>query len=439
MIKRIRERKEAPFAFHLFYNLLLPIGILAYWIYASLFKKKKLAPLGERLGRLPKEQWSRLNGKSPIWIQAVSVGEAASVGPLIELIHKENPEIPVVMTTTTPKGFELCQRLEQKGVIAAYFPLDLPQAMRRFIRQINPKLLIMIETEFWPNCISEAAKRGCPMVVINGRVSERSFPRYKIFQEFARQFLSPVSYFLMQSELDAERLGQLGIPEEKVKVMGNLKFDAALANEMKPASLHPQFFKKGAVWVAASTHEPEEKQLYQIYRKVRESVPSIQWVVAPRHVERAKTLKSWFLQQGEKILCWSEYQKNFLSPDTDGTILLVDTMGELSRFYAASDIVFIGGSLIPHGGQNPLEPASFGKAILFGPHMFNFRQITCQLLEQGGAIQCQTLSELPEALTGLLQNPNQAKMIGEKAQAVIQQNRGATERAFQFLLQKNLL
>ncbi len=441
MIKRIRELKGSRWdVVYLFlYNLFLPFGILIYWIYASLFKKKRLAPLGERLGKLSQEQLTRLIGKSPIWIQAVSVGEVASVGPLIELLREENPEIPIVLTTTTPKGFELCRRLEQKGVIAAYFPLDLPQAMRRFIRAVNPGLLVMIETEFWPNCIAEAAGRKCPMVVINGRISERSFPRYKVFQRFARQFLFPVSYFLMQSELDAERLRQIGVPEEKIKVMGNLKFDAASANEKKPVSTSAEFLKKGTVWMAASTHEPEEKQLYQIYRRLRESVPSLQWVVAPRHVERANVLKEWFLQQGEKVFCWSEYQENSLPLNAAEAVLLVDTVGELSRFYAAADIVFMGGSLIPHGGQNPLEPAGFGKAVLFGPHMFNFRDITAQLLREGGAVQLQSLSEIEELLEKLLKNQAQLKEMGEKARRIVANNQGASGRILRFLKENQLI
>ncbi|MBI1976825.1 MAG: 3-deoxy-D-manno-octulosonic acid transferase [Candidatus Omnitrophica bacterium] len=444
MIRRIREPKDGKWEvesgkWKLVYNLLLPIGIPIYYFYSFLFRKKKLAPMKERLGKLSQEKLNLLVGKSPIWIQAVSVGEVGAVRSLIGMLRKEKPEIPIVLTTTTPKGLEIAKRLESEGVIARYFPLDIRWMMRRFIDQIHPRLFIMVETEFWPNCLAELSRQKIPMVVVNGRISDRSFPRYRMFSGWVKSILAPVSFFLVQTQEDQMRFKQIGVPEEKIQNAGNLKFDAVGIHDKKLPEPVVQSFRQGPVWVAASTHEPEEKELFQTYQKVKEKIPSLSWVIAPRHVERVPSLVDWFSRRGVIPVRWSRWRHEGSGQDWKGGILLVDTVGELNAFYAIANAVLVGGSFIPHGGQNPLEPAAAGKPVLFGPHVFNFREITRQLLAEGGAIQCRDVSKVAEHLTPLLQNPSQAKTIGEKAQAVVEKNRGATERTFLFLRQKNLL
>ena len=430
MTRHIQEHKN-----RVLYNLLLPLGIGFYYLYAILFKKKRIDALRLRLGRISKEQLTRLAGRKPIWIQAVSVGEVASVRPLIELLHREIPQIPIILTTTTNKGMEVASRFEIHNLLVVYFPLDFPWTMQRFIEQTNPRLFLMVETELWPNCIAQLAQKKIHMGIINGRISDKSFPRYQTFRKVIQQFLAPVEFFLMQSDTDVYRLEQIGVPKEKIQVMGNLKFDAAGIASKESSLPLPTFLKKGPIWMAASTHDPEEKQLYTIYQQLKKSHPSLCWIVAPRHLERADALENWFLQQGEKVVRWTRYRENACNGSVP--ILIIDTIGELSRFYAIADIVFIGGSLISHGGQNPLEAACFGKPILTGPYMFNFRDIMAYLLESGGIFQAHNLVELEETVASLLQNPTEAKKMGENAHRVVDQHQGASRRVLEFL--KNLL
>lgn len=452
MIKHIQERKKQSLVktkiLLSFYDLLLAIGILGYYFYSFLFKKKKLAPLVGRLGRLSQEQLRRLNEKSPIWIHAVSVGEIASVIPLIRCLRREFPDKKIVLTTTTAKGLELAQRQEQEGVIVTYFPLDLSWSMKRFIEKITPSLFIMVESEFWPNCIAQLAERNIPMVVVNGRISSRTLRNYLRLRWSVRRLLSNIALFCMQSESDEKRLIELGIPPEKIQIPGNLKFDAAnIAVSPLPQAI-TEHFKDRPVWVTGSSHDPEEKMLYPIFQRLLKNYPNLVWVLAPRHVERITKIEEWLRGSSSQlalgsihpdpekisIFHWSQYRNQPVPlPLAGGVIFLVDTIGELSSLYALATVVFIGGSLIPHGGQNPLEAARLGKPILFGPYFFNFHDIQEQLLNAQAVIQVQNLHELEMALRDLLRNPAKARLLGNHALELVRRNQGVTDRILNLL------
>ncbi len=448
MIKRIRELEKVffdlrPSTFYLFYNLLLPFGILVYFLYAWFFKKKKVAPLNKRLGKLSQEQLRRLNGKSPIWIQAVSVGEIASVIPLIQHLRRESPDQKIVLTTTTPKGLELARRYEQEGVIVTYFPLDLSWSMKRFIEKIAPSLFIMVESEFWPNCIAQLAEKKIPMAVINGRISSRALRNYLRFRWIARELLSNIHLFCLQSENDKKRLIGLGISQEKIQIPGNLKFDADGSAFSPLPQAMTEHFKNRPVWVTGSSHNPEEKMLSPIFQRILKDYPNLVWVLAPRHIERVTTIEQWLtlrtspIRAGSgrriSIFRWSQYRNQPVPLPSGGVIFLIDTIGELSSLYVLATVVFIGGSLIPHGGQNPLEAARLGKPILFGPYFFNFQDIQEQFLNAHAAIQAQNVDELESSLRDLLANPAKASQIGNQALRLVEKNQGATERVLALL------
>ncbi len=412
----------------LFYNLLLACAALVslpWWLFQMRLGKYR-AGLWERLGRVPE----RLKTASPgaIWVHAVSVGEVLAVSQLVAELKKKYPDRQIFISTTTATGQALArQRFGEDRVF--FMPLDFGFAVRPYLNVLQPQMLILAETEFWPNLLHLAGKRGVALATVNARISDRSFPRYQRFKWFFGRVLSEMDLFLTQTEEDASRLRAIGAAPERVRVSGNLKFDIRPSAESALVSdLRNAIPKDAPVIVCGSTAEGEEELLLGAFKSVQQQFQATTMVLAPRHPERfervAATIASGFtLQRRSK---WSAPQ-----PVAPGVFLL-DSVGELAAVYALADIAFVGGSLVPTGGHNILEPAQYGSAIVVGPHTFNFREIV-SLFEQGNAVRVVTAETLSSQLLALLSQPAKRMELGHRARELFAHHAGATRRTLDAL------
>ncbi len=363
-----------------------------------------------------------------IWIHAVSVGEARAALPLVRALAQQHPEHRVWLTTMTPTGSATVRSLFGERVAHSYVPYDLPSAIERFLERVRPVGVIIMETEIWPNLYQRLAARGVPIVMANVRISERSFRRYRKLKGLICATLARVSAFAAQSQADAERLRALGAPARAVHVTGSIKFELEL-----PASLHEaaqvlrrEWGAERPVWVAGSTHEGEEALLLEAYRALKGSFPNALLVIVPRHPERFGAVARLARRQGLRTALRSQTQGAALDPAVE--VLVGDSMGELMLFYGAADVAFIGGSLVPKGGQNLLEAAALGKPVVFGPHMFNFREIAALALRRGAAVAVNDAAALPAAIGDFLGNAHRRFAAGEAGRRLIEEHRGALAR-----------
>ena len=375
----------------------------------------------ERFGFIP-----QLTHQNTIWLHAVSVGEVQAAIPLLQSLHEQYPGIPVVVTTMTPTGSERVKANLGEGVLHVYAPYDLPGAVQRFLKRAKPSLAIIMETELWPNLFYYCYQQKIPLIVANARLSERSARRYRRFHNLTRQTLQLVSAFAVQAQADASRLIQLGADSSRVHVTGNIKFDIKIpASRLEQAqALRREWGQDRPVWIAASTHEGEDEIVLAAFEKVRQDVPQALLVLVPRHPERFGKVAALCFKQGYMTIMRSEHQECDSSTD----IVIGDTMGELRLFYGAVDAAFVGGSLVPTGGHNVLEPAAMRLPVIFGPHMFNFAEISRLLLEAGAAVRVNNAQELAQTVTMFLTNTPRRLETGEKAYQVIERNRGALDK-----------
>lgn len=408
---------------YLLYSVLLGAGALLaspYFLYQTFASGKYWPSLKERLGFLP----ASLNAerRPSIWVHAVSVGELTTARPLLPLLREALPELALFVSTTTLTGRCLAEaRLRQVVDGLFYCPFDFRFAVRRVVRQVRPRLLLVVDTEIWPHLLRACREAGARNLVVNGRISDRSFPHYRLIRPVMKRFLAQVDHFCMQSERYAERMIALGAEPSKVTVTGSLKFDAATAAEglSAAARLIPQ---GRPVLVAGSTLAPEEEILLEVFARLKKSRPALFLVLAPRHPERFDEVAS--LAQGRefRVVRRSRLES---APSEDVEILLLDTIGELGSVYAAADVVFVGGSLAPWGGHNLIEPAARGKPVLFGPHMANFAEIARAFLEAEAAIQVRDRVELAGQLERLMDDAARRAAYGERARRLVEANRGA--------------
>ncbi|MBM4278539.1 MAG: 3-deoxy-D-manno-octulosonic acid transferase [Deltaproteobacteria bacterium] len=416
---------------HFLYNVILTCFLilhLPYLFLQSLLRKRPQKQLKERLGSFPD-----LSSKKPIWVHAASVGEVLCCLPLLKRIKKEVPGCEIVLTTMTSTGNETAKKLIPEADQILFFPVDHPFTIRRAIRKIGPRLFLIAETELWPNLLRSCGRKKIPVVLFNGRISEKSIRGYLLLKSFFKRCLQDISLFLMQTEEDRGRIIEIGAPPERTGVAGNIKFDQVLPS----VNLEPTVEISGSlgfrgnepILIAGSTHQGEEDIFIQLYKDLRKADPHLILILAPRHLDR--------LDEVEKILrneSLSWKRRSSLSgqdrKEMPGVILL-DSMGELMRLYSLGTLVFIGGSLVPIGGHNPLEPLFFKKCILFGPHMFNFLEISRRLIEEGGAIPVKDKEELSSQLKRLLSDEKARNGIGENGYRFLQKHRGATERIFE--------
>ena len=382
---------------------------------------------------------------SRIWIHAVSVGEAIASVPLAKKIKGRYPSSEIVVSTVTDTGQKVAN--ERMGDIARiiYVPFDLPSVIEDAVRGIKPSIFIIMETELWPNIIRILSRLGVPVLLMNGRISEKSFDGYKKLRFFIKDVLKNMSLLCMQNELYANRIKALGAEHDKVRITGSFKFDT------RPSSSAPEWTKilQGPVIIAGSTHRTEEDLIIDAYIKLKTDFPELNLIVAPRHPERFREVEELIKKRGLKYVKRSELAHSSLriahsskntsisheplamSHQLSGVIVLLDVIGELSSVYGACDVAIMGGSFIEHGGQNPLEPAYWGKAIVCGPHMENFPFID-DFYKSGGALKVD-LDNLHESLNGLLASPERMLSMGKAAKNLYEKNAGATERAMEVI------
>jgi 3-deoxy-D-manno-octulosonic-acid transferase len=416
------------------YEGLVLLGLLLYLPRALWRRRLPHRGWRMRLGRYPAALASRLHGRRSLWVHAVSVGEVLAARPLLRRLEAAAPEQPVVVSTVTSSGFAVAQEHLGRNGVAVYFPLDLRPCVRRALEALRPGLLLLMESELWPLVIHEAHARGIPVAVVNGRVSERAFRRWRLARGLLAGTLGRVRLFLMQREEDASRLRRLGAPADRVRVVGSLKWEASLSARPSAQAIGEAARRLGLdtrtpVLVGGSTHRGEEDALLGALARLRVGAPELRLILAPRHLERLGEVEALVRRAGLHPLRLSSPE-----PAPVWDVGLVDTFGQLSLYYGLATVVFIGGSLIPHGGQNPLEAASLGKPVLFGPSMHNFSDIARQLLDAGAARQLRSRRELAGALRPLLQRPGDAQALGRRAQELTERSQGAADRTLEALL-----
>ncbi len=366
-----------------------------------------------------------------IWVHAVSMGEVNAAAPLIEALMREYPYAPFVVTTMTPTGSERVRKLFGDRVFHVYLPYDLPASVRRFFDRVDPRFAVILETEIWPNLFITCRERGIPILVANARLSERSLRGYGPVRALARRAIRCANYVAAQSPIDAERLRALGAAVSRLSVVGNLKFDIELPEGLPVigARLRDSWGGKRPVWIAASTHEGEELPVLKAHTAILQRFPDALLVIVPRHPERFKPVASACRSLGFTTRTRSEDG----NADEHCQCFVVDTMGELLDFYAASDLAFVGGSLEPIGGHNLLEPAALGMPIVVGPHMFNAEEVTEGLVEAGAAVRVEDAEGLAAVVVKLLANDAERIAMGESARGVVMRERGAVQRTLQIV------
>jgi 3-deoxy-D-manno-octulosonic-acid transferase len=412
---------------HILYSVVLALGFvlgLPWFLWKGRSSGKYLRTFRERMGRLP--VYLNLDGDRSIWIHAVSVGEVLAARPLVPALRERFPSHRIFLSTTTLTGNEVAKK-SVRGLDGLFFaPFDFPHAVRRALEVVNPSLLVLVETELWPNLIHEASRRGARVALVNGRISPRSFPRYKRMRRFLARVLSEIDLFLMQGEIHADRIRAMAAPPERVKVTGNLKFDAVFAG--RPPERLVRLLHGGSprpLWVAGSTVGGEEELVLQAFHRVRERVPNARLLLAPRHPERFGLVPSLIEAAGFRCL-----RRTALDPAlwSDGEVLLLDSLGELAQVYSLASVVFVGGSLVPSGGHNILEPAVAGKPVVVGPHMENFQEIADTFRAESALVQVGSPDELGREVSALLLDEPRRRDLGERARDLVGRNRGAVSR-----------
>lgn len=368
-----------------------------------------------------------LRGQRTLWVHAVSVGEVRSAAPLVSALVGRYPEHRIVVTTMTPTGSEQVRELFGGRVSHCYVPYDFPDAVRRFLDRVRPEVAVIAETEFWPNIFAECGRRRIPLLLVNGRVSQASLRGYLRVPNIARTMLANADLLCAQTKADAQRLRNLGAPEHLVHVTGNLKFDVELPAQLleEALTLRGHWGRERPVWIAASTHAGEERKVLDAFAKLAPRYPKLLLVLVPRHPERFQAVARLCRQRGFAVALRSRTPGQ-LPPGTQ--VLVGDTMGELQRLYAAADIAFIGGSLVPHGGQNLLEACAVHVPVVFGPHMFHFEEISAMALERGAARQVLDAHGLVAAIALYFDQPDLRRAAGSAAHTLITDNRGALAR-----------
>ena len=393
----------------------------------------------ERLGFLAPGRLERLDGKQVFWIHAVSVGETRAALPLVKALKKTYPEVALLVTNVTETGHEIASRIKEVDC-CLFFPYDFSLVVRRVLKQVHPALIIIVETEIWPNFIRLASREDISVVLVNGRISDRSYPRYQWIKIFIRPLLAQFSALCMQTAEDARRLRMLGAPAARVQVSGNVKFDLDIAFHNAPTAL--QLKKRyhlpasELIWVAGSTHAGEEEAVVDVYQQLANRKTPLRLVLVPRHPERCSAVGKML---AARHIPFSR-RSDLTSMDTllaSDMVLLVDTVGELQQLYMVADMVFVGGSLVPVGGHNILEASAVHKPVVFGPFMHNFREISRMLLAAGGGVMISGKKELKEVMERLLVDENLRLSMGSKGYALIQKNVGAT--AFTLEMIENVL
>jgi 3-deoxy-D-manno-octulosonic-acid transferase len=404
------------------------VAVSPYFVYQAIRYKKYIGTLRQRLGFLPIT--FNLDAEASIWIHAVSVGEALTARALAADLKTRYPRLRLFLSTTTIAGQQVARRSLSDVDGVFYFPFDWTVIVRRTLRLVRPRLFIMMETEIWPNLLRECRRQGVRTVLINGRISSRSYPRYRVVRGFFRRVLADLDRCCMQSEESARRLIELGADPARVTVTGSLKFDslelpAAAASHSKPRERVLRFFRLSpnrTVLVAGSTLRGEEAAMLRAFGRLKAKLPSALLIIAPRHPERFAEVERLAREARFVTMRRSELP---IDAEPRADVVVLDTIGELAQLYQVATAVFVGGSLVDQGGHNILEPAVFGKPIVFGSHMQNFTEIADTFLSNDAAVQVRSDEELGDALLTLVTDPVRRARLGAAARALVEANRGA--------------
>ena len=416
--------------------LILAFGIIMspYLVYQAIRYRKYISSFSQRMGYLPVS--FNLDGEESIWIHAVSVGEVLTARALISDLKRRYPHLRIFLSTTTLAGQQVARRNVQDVDAVFYFPFDLAFIVRRTLRLVKPRVFIMMETEIWPNLLRACKATGVATVMVNGRISSRSYPRYRIVKPFMRRVLMHVDKFCMQSDESARRIVDIGADPARVVVTGSLKFESLDAPGVaagRGAGRVLRFFRIPAsrpVFIAASTLKGEEAAVLAAFQAARRAHGKVLLVMAPRKPERFAEAEALARGEGLRVVRRSE-----LAVDSEprADVVILDTIGELAPLFQIATVVFVGGSLVDQGGHNILEPAVHGKAITFGPHMENFAEIAGAFLRNQAAVQVLDQGQLSSTVVRLLGDPVERARLGAAARALVEANRGAKPRTLDAL------
>ena len=421
---------------YLLYDLILYLSALflvPYYLYRGLRYGKTRRGIRERLGAYAQDFCQLLQGRQVIWVHAVSVGETRAAIPLLKALRHRYPDALLILSNVTETGRETATGVAEIDHYI-FFPFDLRWIVRKVLHIIRPAIVILVETEIWPNFVLEARRQNIPVVLVNGRISDRSFPRYRMARKVLVPILDSISDFCMQSEQDSRRIRHLGAAAGHVQVTGNLKFDIQPPQinlaELETFKSDLKLPETGRIWVAGSTHEGEEKQLVPVYQKLRKICPELFLILVPRHPERCRQVQEELakLEIAATLRSTLATVNRALQP---GEVMVVDTLGEMLKLYALADLVFVGGSLVNIGGHNLLEASLLRKPVLYGSHMQNFKEIARLVRAAHAGLQVKDADDLYQQMRILLENPDEARLIGENGYHLLEANRGATERTLQ--------
>jgi 3-deoxy-D-manno-octulosonic-acid transferase len=406
-----------------------------YWLVRMATSGRYRAGLLGRLGLVPAGLRAAVAGREVVWVHAVSVGEVLAASQLIRELKAALPEVVVAVSTTTATGQRLArERMGDSPVF--YLPLDFRFTVRRYLRVLQPKMLVLMESELWPRLIEECAKANVPVVVANARISDRSFPRYMRLRRLWRPFLEMISLFLAQSKETAERLVKIGAPAARVRVMGNLKYDVQTREASAMTRRIGSVMAQTRLIVAGSTLAGEEEALLGAWPAIHRAVPDAALMIAPRHPDRFDDVLALHRRSGYPFLRCSQLLLHTEPIVTElgrgGTILLLDTIGDLASMYGIAAVAFVGGSLVPKGGHNPLEPAQFAVPVVMGPSFENFRDVV-ESMREADAIRIVAPEMLGETLIAMLRDRDDARALGERGRAAFEAQAGATKRAVEAL------
>lgn len=423
---------------YLLYDLILlaaALVLIPWYLLRSLLHGKVRRGIRERLGFYEPDRLEALAGREVIWVHAVSVGETRAAIPLLRALKNAYPQSALVISNVTETGHAVARGIKDVD-LCLFFPFDLSWVVRRVLARVRPSLIVIVETEIWPNFVRLARLAGIPVVLVNGRISDRSFPRYLRIRPLLRPVLEQFSAFCMQTGPDADRIRSMGAPSDRVNVTRNLKFDmqANLPDHAAEALMRRAFrlLDGSSVWVAGSTHAGEEEIIVDVYRQVVAQRSNVNLVLVPRHPERCRLVGEMLRGRGIPFVFRSSVE-SLNRHLGSGEVLLVDTVGEMLKFYSMADLVFVGGSLVPVGGHNVLEASLLKKAVIFGPYMHNFKEISKLLIDIGGGVQIGDSGELAAAVRQLLDDVEMRRSMGERGHSLLKDNAGATEQTLEVI------
>ncbi len=417
----------------LLYNIaaiIIVILIIPMFMVRSVREKGFVERIRQSLGFFPEHALDKVEKKDCIWVHAASVGEIVATSPLIKEFRKEFPKSPILVSVVTTSGYEMANRIIKDADAIIYFPLALPWLAGHVLRRIRPRVFLPVETELWPNFLRTARKIHVPVMMVNGRISDKSVKQYKHLHSLLRNMIGTVKLFAMQSPIDAEYIMRLGAPQELVTVTGNTKFDQTYTDvspEEKQKIIEEMGLSKNdGIFLAGSTHRGEEEAVLQAFKAVRETHPHARLVIAPRELLRTTEVVHLCRKAGFSVTTRTKLQHE--APQ-DEDIVILDTIGELGKVYSIGDVVFVGGSLVPHGGHNILEPAAHGKAIIVGSHMFNFKDTYALFKNRDACLTVKNGEELAKQVTRLFDEPEHRHRMEEETRAIVRENKGASRKS----------